>query len=98
MNLDCSKELISWPSEVIRDGFIFSPLRHDDLDMLHTWLNTPHIAVEWDGGVSKEDVFTKYAPKIDDSSIRAYIVHHDGAPLGFMQVYQASKVGGGWYL
>ncbi len=73
----------------------------DDLPMLHTWLNRPHI-VEWWGGEeakpSLSEVQAHYLPRImDEEKVTPYIAMLDKEPIGFAQTYTALGSGDGWW-
>jgi aminoglycoside 6'-N-acetyltransferase Ib len=79
--------------------FDFKLLTESDLDLLFDWLNRPHVAEWWDGPLSLAEVRDKYLPRLAaDSSVRAYIAHLDGAPVGFIQSYVAmADQASGWW-
>lgn len=88
---------IAWPDYIERDGFTFKAITPNDFDLLHRWLNTPHVASEWDNNTTREDIQEKFGAKIISTIQRAFIVYHNSEPLGYIQAYQASKVGDGWW-
>jgi aminoglycoside 6'-N-acetyltransferase len=67
----------------------FSPLRLDDLDAMYHWFQTPHIK-EWYAknlNFSKEDIFKKYSPRIQNQEIPSYLIVIDNHKIGFIQYY-----------
>jgi RimJ/RimL family protein N-acetyltransferase len=68
----------------------FRPLRHDDLPLLHRWLNTPHVLEWWDRpGPTIEQVGEKYSPRIlRKERVHPYVALLEGIPLGYIQVYE----------
>lgn len=68
----------------------FRPLRHDDLPMLHAWLEQPHVAEWWSPIPTVAELTTDYTPLIRESSRdRAWIVTLDDRDVGFIQSYVA---------
>ncbi|HHU4060173.1 TPA: AacA4 family aminoglycoside N(6')-acetyltransferase [Klebsiella pneumoniae] len=72
-----------------------------DLDMLHEWLNRPHI-VEWWGGEEArpnlEEVRQHYLPSVlAAESVTPYIAMLRDRPIGYAQSYVAMGSGDGWW-
>lgn len=66
----------------------FRPLTPDDLRLLHSWVQRPHVAQWWAEPRTLEDIERDYLPVATGaSSTHAYIVLLDGAPVGFIQSY-----------
>lgn len=79
-------------------GISFRPLAEPDLELLHGWLNTPHVAAWWDRpGPALDDVRAKYLPRIADPSDAApYLICLDETPIGYIQAYAVEP--GAWGL
>lgn len=75
----------------------FNRLIPKNLDMLCDWLNRSHVAEYWDGQVNGKDIAEKYKAHMSSDSVFGYIVHNDGQPIGYVQTYEATKVGEGWW-
>jgi RimJ/RimL family protein N-acetyltransferase len=76
--------------------FIFIPLRADHIELLAGWLRQPHVKEYW----QEDDDLQKLSDKflnLSSRGVSAYIIHLDGAPIGYIQSYEASKVGSGWW-
>lgn len=72
-----------------------------DLEMLHDWLNRPHI-VEWWGGEearpSLEEVRQHYHPSaLAAEGVTPYIALVGTEPIGYAQSYIAMGSGDGWW-
>jgi aminoglycoside 6'-N-acetyltransferase-1b len=80
--------------------FEFKPLTEPDLPLLFGWLNQPHIAEWWNGPIALTEVRNKYLPRLNStSSVRPYIVHLNGIPVGFVQSYVVmAQQASGWWL
>jgi len=75
-------------------GFEFLRLSKFDLEMLHEWLNRPHVVARWGGSIVLSDAIRKYLPRItDQSDAHPYIARIDSVPTGFIQYYWALKSG-----
>ncbi|MFC2028586.1 GNAT family N-acetyltransferase [Chloroflexota bacterium] len=70
----------------------FRKLQLDDLELLHAWLNTPHVS-RWYGCKlpTYEQVFQKYAPRIKGQiPTQTYLILVDETPIGYIQTYRMS--------
>lgn len=72
-----------------------------DLDMLHEWLNRPHV-LEWWGGEearpSLEEVRQHYLPRVlAEEAVTPYIAMLGDKPIGYAQSYVAMGSGDGWW-
>lgn len=77
--------------------FSFDPLQKTDLDLLCKWLNEPHVKEWWDDNLTNDEIKSKYGTRIGDSVIVPFIAYLNKKPIGFIQYYQANKVGDGWW-
>ncbi len=78
-------------------NLILHPIVEGDIDLLHKWLNAPHVAEWFDGAVSLEAVQRKYIEKIRSDWQQAFIVYQADIPFGYVQSYRASRAGPGWW-
>ena len=76
---------------------VFEPLKESDFGLLHTWLNSPHVAGTWGRAPSLEAVHARYLGKIASAQQQAFVVSKDGEPFGFMQWYRARGAGDAWW-
>lgn len=66
--------------------------------MLREWLLRPHVAQWWGEAESIEELHRDYiAPTGEPNATRAYIVHLDATPIGFIQCYVVKDSGDGWW-
>ena len=75
----------------------FMPIQENHLELLCKWLDKPHVKEWWNDGLSDEETKEKYSKRIDDTIVVPFIVYLDDKPIGFIQYYQADKVGYGWW-
>lgn len=81
----------------ILNKFTFKPLQEKDLELLCKWLNEIHIKEWWDDKLTNEEIKSKYKKRISDTIVVPFIVCLNDNPIGFIQYYQADKVGDGWW-
>ncbi len=77
--------------------FSFNPLQETDLNLLCNWFNKPHVKEWWDDKLTNEEIKSKYKKRIGDEGVVPFIVFLNDKPIGFIQYYQADKVGDGWW-
>src|SRR5687768_7072314 len=78
--------------------FRFDPLAEHDLQMLREWLLRPHVAQWWGPAETVDELREDYIRAAEQpNATRAYIVKHEGRPLGFVQSYVVMGAGGGWW-
>ncbi len=75
----------------------FEPLSETHFPLLEKWLASPHVKGTWDSANSLVEVKKKYGDKIESLHQCAYIVFKEGAAFAYIQSYQASKAGAGWW-
>jgi RimJ/RimL family protein N-acetyltransferase len=74
--------------------FDFHPLAESDLALLHGWLQRPHVAQWWGPAESIAELREDF---LSGGTTRAYIAHHGGQPVGFVQSYVVLGSGDGWW-
>lgn len=67
----------------------FRALAAEDLEMVGSWLRTPHVAVWWRTPSIQEEVVAKYLPRIrGDEPTEMFVVMLDGDDVGLIQRYR----------
>ena len=71
----------------------FVTLKESHLDLMHSWLNQPHVSEWWgkdgENGCTIEAIRDKYLPRIaDDSTCEGYICFNGSEPLGYIQAHR----------
>ena len=74
--------------------FEFKPLAETDLAMLQGWLQRPHVAEWWGPADSVDELREDF---LTGGTTRAFIAHHGGEPVGFIQCYVVMGSGDGWW-
>lgn len=73
-------------------GISFRELRASDLDLMHRWLNAPHVRRWWYAeGTSHREIDEKYLPLIEGrEAVKPFVILHENKPIGFVQSYEIS--------
>lgn len=67
----------------------FKKLKKEDLTLLYKWFQMSHI-LRWyarDEKYGLEKLETKYLPRLDDPSIKGFIIYNIDHPVGYIQLY-----------
>lgn len=62
--------------------------------LMFDWLRRPHVAEWWSDPPTLDEIVRQY---VSAPEVEPYIVHLDGRPIGFIQVYVAATAGHGWW-
>ena len=67
----------------------FARLVEEDLELLHRWLNEPHVRKWWDAdGCTREQVEEKYRPRLAGQvPVFCFFVLWNDLPVGYIQCY-----------
>jgi RimJ/RimL family protein N-acetyltransferase len=76
---------------------IFTALQEQHIGLILGWLREPHVRAFWTESENEEEVRRKFLFGLRDRGVSPYIIALDGKPIGFIQSYEACKVGGGWW-
>lgn len=73
-------------------GISFRELRLSDLDLMHRWLNAPHVRRWWyDEGTSRREIEEAYLPLIEGrDAAKPFVILHEDRPIGYIQSYAIS--------
>jgi aminoglycoside 6'-N-acetyltransferase len=67
----------------------FRSMTSDDFELLHRWLQNPHVKAWFREDDSLEEVIQHYSPSIrGDDPTQLFIVQRDGQDVGFMEMYK----------
>ncbi|KTD82223.1 GNAT family N-acetyltransferase [Legionella waltersii] len=75
----------------------FLPLHEGHIPLLRQWLNEPHVAEFWQETGNEEELRQKFLEKIPERGVSPFIISFDQRPIGYIQYYEANKIGGGWW-
>ncbi len=73
-------------------GISFRELRSSDLELMHRWLNAPHVRRWWYAeGTSYTEIENEYLPYIEGrDSAKPFVILHENKPIGYIQSYRIS--------
>jgi RimJ/RimL family protein N-acetyltransferase len=81
----------------MRPIFTFRPLTRADLQLLHEWLNRPHVAEWWEGASSFDYVEQTHGVDLDSNVIWQYLACLDDMPVGYVQLYRVMGADPDWW-
>lgn len=67
------------------------------LPLLRSWLKEPHVSEFWQESDDDNELREKFLHKLPARGVSAFVISLDSKPIGFIQYYEAHKVGGGWW-
>ena len=71
------------------EAYAFRPLAASDIEALHRWLAAPHVRRWWG---DPDDEARLMHVILDEEDTEAYVVSHEGAPIGYAQAWQTEAV------
>ncbi len=74
----------------------FIPLEETHMDLILSWLKTPHVKKFWSESEIESEVRAKYLGK-KAKNIHGFMVELNGRIIGYIQHYEAWNVGAGWW-
>lgn len=77
--------------------FTFEAFQANHLFLLRQWLNSEHIKDYWQETEDDEELKKKFLETLPNRSVFSFVIKKDHAPIGYIQYYNAKKVGGGWW-
>jgi uncharacterized cupin superfamily protein/RimJ/RimL family protein N-acetyltransferase len=84
-------------SVLLDDAFTFQRLSSSDLELLHDWLQRPHVAEMWGEVPDLDGLRKKFQPHIHSENVFGYIASLKGSPFAYVQAYNAATIGEGWW-
>lgn len=75
----------------------FSSLQEHHIPLLRKWLKEPHVAEFWQETEDEEKFRDKFLGKLPERGVSAFVILVDSKLIGYIQYYDACKVGGGWW-
>ena len=75
----------------------FQPLHGEHLPLLIRWLKEPYVAEFWQETENEEEFRQKFLGKLPERGVSPFVIVLDGQAIGYIQSYDAQKVGCGWW-
>lgn len=75
----------------------FQSFEEAHLAMLRRWLKEPHVSPYWRETEDEVALKAKFIDELPRQGVHAFVTVTDGRVIGFIQYYEACKVGGGWW-
>jgi RimJ/RimL family protein N-acetyltransferase len=77
--------------------FNFVPFAEEHLALLQNWLAQPHVAEFWQETNNEAELREKFLHNLHERGVKPYVILLGDKPIGYIQSYEAVKVGGGWW-
>lgn len=77
--------------------FNFRKFQESDLSLFRSWLNQPHVKEFWQETEDDEKLKKKMLVDVPLRGVSSFIIENAEVPIGYIQSYDAIKVGGGWW-
>lgn len=84
-------------SNISSENIYFSNLDKSSLTLLRYWLQKDHIKSFWQESDNEKLFEEKFLHTLPQRSVHAYIFKLEHESIGYIQYYDATKVGGGWW-
>lgn len=75
----------------------FISLQDSHVLLLRQWLKEPHVAEFWQETEDEEELRKKFLNKLPARGVVSFIISVNAKPVGYIQYYEACKVGDGWW-
>ena len=75
----------------------FIPFNESHLAILRQWLNKDHVKPHWQEPEGADALKEKFLKTMPARSVHSFVFTEGGEPVGYIQYYEACKVGGGWW-
>lgn len=79
------------------DEIVFLPLHKEHIPLLLKWLKEPHVAEFWQETEDVAEFREKFLNILPERGVSAFVISVGSKPIGYIQYYEARKVGGGWW-
>ncbi len=79
------------------DTISFLPVEEQHISLLRKWLKEPHVTEFWQETQDEEKFRIKFLKKFPERGVTAFIISVNSNPVGYIQYYEACKVGDGWW-
>jgi RimJ/RimL family protein N-acetyltransferase len=77
--------------------FEFIRFQEFHLPLFRSWLNAGHIKPYWQETDDDQKLKQKFLVELPKQSVWPFVIAKSGKNIGYIQYYDAAKVGGGWW-
>lgn len=81
----------------MRNQISFMLIESKHLMLLSEWFKAPHVNEFWKETTDISELKTKFIVKHPKCGVDSYIIFYNDDPIGYIQSYQATKSGNGWW-
>ncbi|MES3037311.1 MAG: GNAT family N-acetyltransferase [Bdellovibrionota bacterium] len=78
--------------------FNFLPFSENHLPHLRHWLNQEHVKKFWQESSNDQKLSEKFLIELPRRGVWPFVIEHKNREIGYIQYYDATKVGDGWWL
>ncbi len=75
----------------------FQPFQESDLPLFRKWLSEPHAKPFWQETEDDLQLRDKFLNRYPEMGMCPYIIYLEQTPIGYIQSYEACRVGSGWW-
>lgn len=75
----------------------FHRLESQHLRIFRSWLAQDHIKPFWQEPESESEFEEKFLVRLPQRGVQSFVIQESGQAIGYIQYYEALKVGGGWW-
>lgn len=77
--------------------FRFKEFSEEHIVLFRHWLNQDHIKLYWQETDSDEELKRKYLTEFKARSVYPFVIEYQNQMIGYIQYYNAYKIGDGWW-
>lgn len=75
----------------------FNPFREQHIPLFRFWLHQDHVKKFWQEPEDEAELKEKFLVRLSAQSVQSFIIVKDNIEIGYIQYYNAKKVGGNWW-
>jgi RimJ/RimL family protein N-acetyltransferase len=77
--------------------FVFTDFAEGHISLFQTWLAQDHVKPYWQESDSAEEIKKKFLVEFKTRSVYPYVIEYKDQIIGYIQYYNAYKIGDGWW-
>lgn len=75
----------------------FRKFQEHHLGLLKDWLQQEHVKIFWQETEDVQKLKNKFLNELPQRAVSAFVIEIESTPIGYIQYYECSKIGGGWW-